>query len=255
MAAGPGGTANKYVIGLDVEEYRKGNGGAFKVGTSQRNVLVNVISSGNASPVLTAEYNGASVAPNTIIDVNAGTTVIMNFGASDADTWDVVSPGTNATSILPRSNFIVTLASNPNGGRITWTPIAAEARNEPYFFNVTATDNACPYPASITHTYGIRVRNITGISAEQKNAVKFLAFPNPSDGDVNFKLSGGKQVNKIVICNMLGQEIDQVPVSDLNAGEQNVGWENSKKFSAGTYVAKLLSADKTIQTLKFTKLQ
>jgi hypothetical protein len=258
--AGPGATANKYIVGIDVDEYRKANGGYGKIGTMQRNLLVNIYTDINNSPTLVAsQFNPASqtnipVAPNAIVDAFPGSQIRLDFGVSDPDLLDVVVPISNATTVFPGATLTITLGSNPNNAVLSWTPTTAHVRDEPYFFNVTARDNACPYPASITHTYGIRVRNILGL-AQDRGASVFLAYPNPASGDVNFKLNAGKAAREILIFNLLGQEIDRIPVGNLPGGEQNIRWEKANAFAAGTYVAKLVSEAKTVQTLKFTKLQ
>ncbi len=251
--AGPGGTANKYVIGLDIEEYRKGNNGSFKIGTIQRNVLVNVISNSNNSPVLGASNNGVAVAPNTIIDVAPGTAVMLNFGASDPDAGDYVYPTSNVVSILPNATYGITLGQNPNGGILHWTPTVADVRPEPYFFNVTAIDDACPYPAAVTHTYGIRVGYLTGIGPDTFRPQLFSVFPNPFTQEVNFKITGKNKAETILIYNLLGQQIDKISIRNSGAGQQQITWGNAGKFAKGTYLAKLISEDQTVQTLRFIK--
>jgi hypothetical protein len=261
QTAGPGGIANKYIVGLDVDEYRKINGVATKIGTIQRNILINVISNANQSPMLTAgnlppgSQAYVSIAPNTIIDAYPGSQVRMNFGVSDPDASNYVGAASNVTTILPQATFAVTLAQNPNSGTLYWTPTAADVRDEPYFFNVTATDDACPYPASVTNTYGIRVRSITGILPDHVLSANFQAYPNPFSQEVNFKIEGQAKAKTIIICNLLGQQIDKVELPVSGQSQQIIPWKNAFKYVAGTYLAKLISEDKTIQTLKFTKLQ
>jgi hypothetical protein len=250
-ATSPSATANKYVIGLDLDEYRKINGQPTRIGTIQRNILVNVISNTNNSPVLTAAQGNVPVAPNAIIDAFPGSQIRLDFGASDPDVFDVVVPISNALTVFPGATYNITLGANPNTGVLNWTPTPAQVRDEPYFFNVTAIDDACPYPASITYTYGIRVRNITGVSPD-RGASAFLAYPNPSSGAVKFKLNPGIAVREIRIFNLLGQEMDKLKVA---GNDSEVSWENAGKHVAGTYLARLISEDKTLRSLKFTKLQ
>jgi hypothetical protein len=251
-----GAKENKYVVGLQVDEYRRINGLTTKIGTIQRNLLINVVSTGNQAPVLTAFHNNASVAPNTIIDVTPGTTVSMNFGASDPDMLDVVSPGTNANTVLLGSNWIVTLGLNPNGGQLTWTPTAAQVREEPYFFNVSAFDNACPYPASRTQTYGFRVRNVSGIKPNRTVNPLFTVYPNPATDQVTFRFLNSKPAKAhLYILNQLGQQLDEIAVPDGQEEGLEIHWEKANRFPAGHYLARMVAEDGSSKTLKFVKLR
>ena len=252
--SGPGAPANKYVIGLDVEEYRKINGQITKIGTIQRNLLVNIISTGNRMPVLTATHNNNPVPANAIIDAAPGATVTMSFGASDPDNLDVVVPVTNANTVLPGSSFFVTLAQNPNGGQLRWTPTAAHVRDEPYFFNVSAVDNACPYPSATTQTFGIRVRNLAGMKKDTHSGISFKAFPNPFSEEVTFRLDGAKgKAAQIVICNLLGQETDRITVPASAEKVQEITWTRASQMPAGHYTAMLISEIGLIQNIRVVK--
>ena len=58
-----------------------------------------------------------------------------------------------------------------------------------------------------------------------------------------------------MIYNLLGQEVDRLDMLNQNNWNGKVSWQRSGQIVAGTYVAKLISADKTVQTLKFMKLK
>ena len=256
LTAGPGAKENKYSVGLQVDEYRKINGQATKIGTIQRNLLINVINLGNQMPVLTAAQNNLPVAPNTIIDVAPGSTVVMNFSASDPDTWDAVSPATNANTVLSGSTYVVTLAQNPNGGQLTWTPTAAHVREEPYFFNVTAIDDACPYRGSTTQPYAYRVRNVSAIKLNRIASQLFTVYPNPATDQIAFRFLDVKPAKAcLYIYNPLGQEIDNVTVPETQKEGQEVKWEKANQFPAGNYLVKFISPNGATQTQKFAKLQ
>lgn len=42
--------------------------------------------------------------------------------------------------------------------KFCWTPEDTDARQNPYTFKVTATDDGCPFPLKVSHTYSIYVR-------------------------------------------------------------------------------------------------
>ncbi|MBK0403990.1 T9SS type A sorting domain-containing protein [Adhaeribacter sp. BT258] len=253
--AGLGATENKYMVGLEVEEYRKISGQMTLIGTIQRCIMVNVFSDPNNTPALTATRNGSIIAPNTYIDVNPGATITLDFSASDLDASNIISLVSNIQNIISQATFTSTPGQSPNSGQISWTPTSADVRDEPYYFNVSAIDGACPYPGTFTNTYGIRVRNITGITSDCFGAASFQVYPNPFTVKVNFRISSVTKAESIFIYNLLGQQIDEIAIPKTASAEHSITWENAGKHAAGTYVAKLITESKTIQTLKFTKLQ
>ena len=83
----------------------------------------------------------------------------------------------------------------------------------------------------------------------------FTAFPNPFSDELNFNLDLTTKAENIVIYDLLGQKVDVISLKTLGLGAQKVKWQNAGKHAAGAYIARLISADKTVQTLKFTKVQ
>jgi hypothetical protein len=143
-------------------------------------------------------------------------------------------------------------------GTITWTPSASHVRDQPYFIHVTVKDNACPVRGSVIQTFAVRVSATGGVTGQKElmaAASTFSAFPNPFTDDLHFKLNLKTKAESIKIYNVLGQQIDQINLTNVLTGEQNLAWKNAGKYAAGTYVAKLVSGNNTVQTLKFTKLQ
>ena len=106
-------------------------------------------------------------------------------------------------------------------------------------------------------TFAIRVSH-TGSVTNTPEAFReetFVAYPNPFSEQLHFKLNLHTKAESLKIYNLLGQQIDEIKLQHSGLGEQHLQWKNAGKYAAGTYVAKLISQDKKVQILKFTKLQ
>jgi hypothetical protein len=118
-------------------------------------------------------------------------------------------------------------------------------------------DDGHPLRGVYTETFAVRVSNtgnVTSISEAFGNA-SFSAFPNPFSEELHFNLNLNSKAQSIIIYNLLGQKVDEIQLKTLGVGAQKVPWQNAGKYAAGTYVARLVAADKSVQTLKFTKIK
>ncbi len=250
---------NKYVMSIVVEEYRTVSGIAVKIGAIRRDMMINVVDAGlNENPKITSVgVNGQQISENTMINLRPGTPMNFQFSSVDGNNADMLQVSSDAAFVLSGATFTATTANQP-AGTVTWTPTAAHVRSLPYYFHITVKDNACPAKGFQVHTFGVKVSasgGVTGTSASRPEASVFTAYPNPFSQEITFKMNLKNRAESIVIYNLLGQQVDRISLTQVAAGEQNIQWLNAGKFAAGTYVAKLINQDKTIETLKFTKLQ
>src|SRR5690606_21814212 len=185
-----------------------------------------------------------------------GTPLNLQLAADDSNVNDVLIMTSDAESMLPGSSFMVTPGNRPTA-TLTWTPSASHARDQIYYFRVTVTDDACPLKGVQVQTFGVKVSNtggVTGTSNPLKQDMAFVAYPNPFQGTVSFKLNNrNAAAQEILIGNMLGQQIDRISLQNLSAGEQRVVWQNGHLQANGHYIAKLMSGAAVLQTLQFTK--
>ena len=240
-----------------VEEYRKVNGTMTKLGSIRRETLIEVTDNMNGSPQISSKAANNQVIPSGYeIKLRAGTPLTLNFAASDLDTSQVVTVSSNAPYILKGSTFSASSGHNPMG-TITWTPTAAHVRWQPYYFQVMFRDDANPMRGVWVETFAVRVSATGGVTGtpEVLASSKFSAFPNPFTNELNFNLNLQTKAESIVIYNLLGRKVEEIALKTLGLGEQKVQWPNAGKYAAGTYIARLISEDKTVQTLKFTKMQ
>ncbi|HSI89740.1 MAG TPA: T9SS type A sorting domain-containing protein [Adhaeribacter sp.] len=249
--------SDKYAIAVQVDEYRKVNGTAIKIGSIRRTNMITIIDCGlNSNPVLTAPTaNGQGITPGSVINLRPGTPLTFTFAAHDYNFNDVLTLESDAATLLPGATFTKTSGNQPTG-TISWTPTAADARNQLYFFRIIIQDDACPVKGQRTETYAVRVSNnggVTGISKDLTNQASFTAYPNPFSAEITFKVKQTQAQQQILIYNVLGQQIDQLKLNGSVNTEQEVVWQNASKFPAGQYVARFSNGNS--QTLKINKLQ
>ncbi|MBK0403984.1 T9SS type A sorting domain-containing protein [Adhaeribacter sp. BT258] len=249
---------NRYVLTIQVDEYRKINGVPTKIGSVRRETYIDVIDgAGNANPYLSqVEMNATAIAEGDLIELRPGVTMNLKLTATDQDSTSTVLMTSNVSSILPGAVFSQNGLNLP-AGSVTWTATASDVRDQPYYFNVVLKDNVSPMRGYHERTIGVRVRqngNVTGIKKAFAANANFTAYPNPFTDKISFKFNQQVKAESIIIYNVLGRQVDQIEISKTASGEQHLQWENAGKHAAGIYVAKLVSADKTVQTLKFTKL-
>jgi hypothetical protein len=250
---------NRYVLTIQVDEYRKLNGVPTKIGSVRRETYIDVINgTGNSNPYLSkVEMNATAIKEGDLIELRPGVTLNLNLTAADTNTTTAVAMTSNVAGILPGAVFSSNGANLP-AGTITWTPAAGDVRDQPYYFNVVLKDNASPWRGYHERTIGVRVRqngNVTGLKNTFASNAGFTAYPNPFSNQVSFKFNQQIKAESIVICNVLGQQVDQIKISKPASGQQHVAWGNAGKHAAGIYIARLIAENKTVQTLKFTKVQ
>ncbi|KAA9340567.1 T9SS type A sorting domain-containing protein [Adhaeribacter soli] len=251
--------ANKYVMVVQVDEYRKINGVPVKVGYVRRDMFVTLMDCGpNQNPKVTAPTaNGVTLTPGTIINLRPGTPMNFQFTTADGNPNDVLTFSSDIASVLLGATFTPSTTGQP-GGTIAWTPTVNHVRDQVYYFHITVEDDACPVKGHQTQTFGVRVSNtgaVTGTKEELSKSLTFVAYPNPYTETVSFKVQANATVNQeIVIYNSLGQQVDRIMLKNIASGQKQVVWEKGSRMAKGQYVARLLSGNQVVQSIQFTKL-
>jgi len=250
---------DKYVLVVQIDEWRKINGVPTKIGYIRRDMMINVIDCGpNQNPNISAPVvNGQQISETDVINLRPGSPMNMQLATLDADTFNILSVESDVAQVLPGATFVQSSGNQPTVS-VYWTPSASHVSNRIYYFHVTVKDDACPVKGYQTYTFGVRVSATGGVTGvkDQVNKPAFVAYPNPFTETVSFKLNIAKGAEQqLVIYNALGQQVDKIALNGLGAGEQTIVWKNASKMANGQYVAKLLSNKTEIQTIKFSKLQ
>ncbi len=248
---------NTYVVSFQVDEYRKINGLATKIGSIRRETVIMVIDAGtNHNPGIgNVRVNNLPITQYNTLHLMPGNTLQLQLDAIDPDLNDSLYLTTNAASLLPGAILNINTASRQSA-MLTWSPTAAQVRSQPYYLRIWVRDNAMPFAGQHVETIAIRVvkSGVSGVKPEL-SVTDFYVYPNPFSKEVNFNLGAKANVREIIIYNALGQLIDHLKVSEIAGNKAVVGWPDAAKFPAGTYFARLMLKDKTTQTIKFTRLQ
>ncbi|KAA9331999.1 FlgD immunoglobulin-like domain containing protein [Adhaeribacter soli] len=249
---------NKYTVAVKVTEWRHLGGAPVIVGTTTRDMIIIIKdNAANANPTFTSIANNQAINNTDIITVRPGGTLNLQLTGIDSNAGDIVQLTTDAPSVLPGATFTPSSGGN-HAGTLTWTPSATVNTGVPYYFTVKVTDNACPLMGFSTQTMAVMVTSsgtATGITNARNKAESILAYPNPFQDAIIFKVNlhhTAKQT--LVILNALGQEVDRVSLQGKAAGLQEVTWEKGRTIAKGQYVAKLIRENQVSQTIKFTKL-
>ena len=216
-------------------------------------------SANNPMPSIQVDWNGAPTIPlpnapfqPMIWEVNPY--IIINRASGEIK----FNPIYYSTQKLPGKNkFLVSILVEEFRKINGITTKIGSVRRETLFQVFEYNSNLDPViaPVSPNQPAQLRFSTATGTNGLVSGISELRAFPNPFKDELTFNLNLQTKAESIIIYNLLGQQVDEIPLKTLGLGEQKVQWQNAGKHAAGTYVAKLISLEKTIQTLKFTKIQ
>ncbi len=162
------------VMAILVEEYRNGN----LIGTVVRDMEIWTNPCLNYLPVASG-INGTN---NFNIVACPGQTLSFTINSSDADASQSVFMDWNYS--IPGATFTTTAGQRPVG-TFTWTPTAANARNQPYTFFVNVQDDNCPMNGYQTFTYNVYVQPISvSLTSTNTNCA------SPGNGTATATVSG-----------------------------------------------------------------
>lgn len=247
---------NRYSVAVKVNQWRKINGILTKIGSIRREVLFLVEDCGtNQTPAISnLRANGQPIQSGDIITVRPMSNLQLDCNVTDPETGTLQVY--YQTAPLWASHLYNT-NNNPNYS-LTFDPMMLNTAMacELQYITMEVSDNNCPVKGTTTAVVGIRISNQgtpTGIKAGATD-LQFSVFPNPFRSELTFRFNLLQKAESLVICNLLGQEVDRIPLKNYAPGKQEVRWGNAGQCAAGTYVARLITEDHSVETVKFTKL-
>ncbi|MBK0403989.1 T9SS type A sorting domain-containing protein [Adhaeribacter sp. BT258] len=250
-------TTNKYYVTVQINEWRKVNGVIKKIGFIRREFVFKIEDcGGNNLPHITPPViPGHPFPADSIYTVQEGSVLNLQFTTFDQDPNDILSIESDVTTVLPGATFNLSSAAKPVGN-INWLATLSPNCDQVRYFNIRVADNFCPFRGRNDFLIGVKViKNPLSVSENLNTKSSLTAFPNPFSNEITFRLNEPTKAETITIYNLLGQQIEEIAIPKNTSAGHSITWQSADKHAAGTYVAKLISEDKTIQTLKFTKLQ
>lgn len=154
-----------YVVALRADAF---NDAGQQTGSVMRDIIFVVYDCSNTNPdPTTGEMtdltgNGELTGPYAL-RVCRGGEVCFDVVISDADSIQTLALASNVASVLAGSEFTVS-GTNPVMAHICWNTAGAGIGN--HGFTITATDDACPQPASQIYSYTVNVLQGLTISAD-----------------------------------------------------------------------------------------
>lgn len=208
------------IMVLEVVEWRIINGTKRIVGKTRRDIQINVLNcNNNTPPTIKGESD----------TVCTGTTLCIPISANDINSADKVTLTWNAG--IPGAVFNVYKSSNPliDSAVVCWTPKPEQARDEPYFFTITATDNSCPLQGRAVKAISVFVKQGVkpdftindSIQCEKNHSFDFVnATPNKNDYTFKWLFTDGKQIYatdvKGITFNNVGRHTASLIVNESN---------------------------------------
>jgi hypothetical protein len=230
---------NKYVVVVQVDEYRRLNGTYTLIGSTRRDMIFIVVDCGaNQNPSLAQlrVNNSTTTLPiNTVIPVTAGQLVSLQLIGTDPNNTQIVTMSSNAEQVLPNADFVASSPSTQPTASLNWLP-PTSLRSGLYYCTVTTTDNACPIKGTTQQTLTFRVTNTTLATKATHNTTSLAAVPTPFQGKVSFTLAN-PGVQTVLVFDHLGRQVAEL--KSRPTGE--VIWQPGTGVAAGLYLAR--SAD------------
>jgi hypothetical protein len=239
---------NKYVVDVKVTEWRRVNGTYVVVGTTRRDMVWVVYNGTTAvtpliAPTFTVQNGTQTSGPqalNTLIPVQAGEPISINFSAS--------SPGaTTPLAFTLEQNTVpgavIQAGATAGTGRLTFTP-PLSLPNGTYRVSLTVTDDASPLRNIITVPVAFRVYR-TALAARRASAAAIAAYPTPFTERVQFQLpKAGMQ--QLSVHDQLGRLVARLTSQPDGA----VQWTPGPEVPAGLYLVRTDDGQLSVRLLR-----
>lgn len=188
-------TLGKYVVAVEIKEYRNNN----LIGITRRDMQLLVLNcpSNNAPKLISAT--------GTSFSIEEGDSLCFPVAFNDADNNTVVLKASGSVIdpalTIPTGTINVPVSGSPNASsQFCWNTACGQDKGVPYLLNVTATDDGCPNKTTPI-VYSIKVNpykgpeTITGPTNLCKNAtgVQYSASAI-TNATYDWEITGGTQV-------------------------------------------------------------
>jgi gliding motility-associated-like protein len=173
------------VLVIKVTEWRKINGIATNIGETRRDMQIIVTTCpNNKVPNVQGPY---------AYNACANSKICFDMQSTDGDPADTVRLTWNKA--IPNATFTTAFGTGGNSkkhrGTFCWTPTDDDVSSNPYYFTVSARDDACPINANTTKAYSITVnpmpRGTRKITKQKCGSVDFEITPVANYGTLSYQ--------------------------------------------------------------------
>lgn len=203
-------TTGRYVIAIDVREYRDGK----LINTTRRDIQI-LVNNCKANPVPYRSSTGGGIT-NTYY-VTAGEKLMMPLLFKDDNFITLIPSGElvdNSSNISPKGSFSATSANKNLYTSFNWETKCKYVRTKPYVLNIRIRDNGCP-SKFINQTYSIYVIPFKGTDS--------ISGPSPAcqgwPGEVY-------SVNKVAASSSLVWRAIGGTIVSKNGSTATIQWDN-----------------------------
>ncbi|MEX0967291.1 MAG: PKD domain-containing protein [Bacteroidia bacterium] len=168
------------IFAMKVEEYRNGN----KIGELRRDMQTIIMNCPSVNGDV--QLSGIDSTQSYLAEACAGESLCFEVESYDSDLTDSVKLSFDSLYISG-ATFVTSTNKRYQSGIFCWTPQISDT-GRTHYFTVTAADNDCPFPYSITKRYGVYVFPDSISGAAGKN---LTLCENDSAIQLLAKLTGG----------------------------------------------------------------
>ncbi len=237
--------------GIIVKEYREINGQYELIGSITRSVDLFVYTANNLVPklsgmdtclscvfdTLTTTFNASIEAEaQSQFRINVLDTAVSGLGNNCTLSWNQGIQGATFQTCYGNTDSTY--------GILSWAPQASDVRGQPYCFNVTVQDDACPYNVSNTYHYCLTVIPSTVSIEEIKSASVIRVSPNPVKNVLTITQEG-ELCTEFHIYSIDGQLVKRISVG-VNKSHIDIS-----ELTSGLYIIKTVNSS---FNRKFVKL-
>ncbi len=208
------------ILVIEANEFRKDSfGRMLQVGKSRRDMEIIVKSCGqNISPKITGSDSYI---------ICEGQKLCFDISVKDSsENYEdslIISWNDNM-----KDNSVIMIDSSSNNKKIEvcWTTKIGDAKNYPYLFSLTASDNVCPFPIKVSKTFKIQVKNcLSNEKTNVQNDLNLNVYPNPAQN--TFKVITKLNKCDLSLFDVNGKEVlkiknyingDLIKIESLNKG-------------------------------------
>lgn len=148
------------VLAMEIKEWRKNTAGKMvNIGVTRRDMQVIILNScTNKPPQIRGPYSVVTCAGEQVCFGPWMQTVDPDSQCTTGKPCDTVRVRWNQS--IPKAVFTKTFESGrrAESWQLCWTPQEKDASTTPYFFTITATDDACPLAGTASRSFSILVK-------------------------------------------------------------------------------------------------
>lgn len=236
--------ANKFVVVIQVDAFRRVQGQVIKTATIRRDLAVVIVNHCPTVAVppptlshITALSPGRApvyYSANDVVQGYLNEPLTLQFNFVGGSLLDSLFVSVDPSSVPAGGNFTPASSIGTAQASLQWTPTAQSW--QPQAMYLGARGIACPVALKACYPIQISVAapRPAGLPADLK-AQRPAATPNPFTSEAQLTLAPSASVRELLITDAVGRLVDRLPVA---AGQRTLLWRPASTLPLGLYYAR-----------------